>query len=98
MLRFRAVTERQVLIEEIYTELEGILLKKGESSDDEESEQVIGFPASPDATSLESESSGVARKRAKQDSLSELLAELERTQKLLKRGLSRLSRIVDSNA
>jgi hypothetical protein len=98
MLRFRAVTDRQTLIEEIYSELEGILLKKGESSDDEEDERIIEFPSSPDGRSIESESSGIARKHAKQDSLAELLAELERTQKLLKRGLSRLSRIVDSNA
>jgi hypothetical protein len=98
MLRLRAVTDRQALIEEIYTELEAILLKKGEGSDDEEDARIIAFPSSPGGTSLDSESSELARKRGKQDSLSELLAELERTQKLLKRGLSRLSRIVDSNS
>jgi hypothetical protein len=99
MLRSRAVTDRQVLIEEIYAELEGLLVKKRGSSDEEEEDgQTIGFPEGAEAGSVDSESLAPAQQQSKLNSLADLLAELEKTQKLLRRGLTKLDRLMVSNA
>jgi hypothetical protein len=101
MLRLKAVSERQVLIEEIYDELEGLLLQAQDASVDEEedAQDAIGFPDSlhkgPGGQTRAAKRT--ARPHTKED-FSDLLTELLRSQKMLQRGLDRLGKLLEQQS
>jgi hypothetical protein len=106
MLRVKAVTERQVLIEEIYDELEGLLLgahgaSPGEDEEEEEEDgcDIIEFPKTRQEGS---ESQTGATKRSPsprtKNNFSNLLADLLKTQKMLQRGLDRLGKLLEQQS
>jgi hypothetical protein len=101
MLRVKAVSERQVLIEEIYDELEGLLLgARGASVDEEEDEpDVVETPKSgqkgPESQITAARRTGGSR--SKKD-FSGLLTALLKIQSQMQRGLESLCKLQEQQS
>jgi hypothetical protein len=95
MLRLRAMAERQTLVEELYDELEIILLGKHGNAEEEDQPDIITFQQeSPDEAERPQSK---ATDQAWRKSLIGLLGELEKTRHALHGGLTKLERLVEKN-
>jgi hypothetical protein len=102
MLRLRAIAERQTLVEELYDDLEALLLGRHGNAEEEDLSEIITFQSTAQEQKQEEanelQQTAASGDQAWKQSLLALLAELEKTRVSLHGGLTRLERLIEKNS